>query len=614
MGTLNFAWDPESPLRLQLWTANGAHSHLDLGWQSAVASDSCTALVIDGPRVRVTPLLETVIPPPMCAAAVHFGAPVQAACLGPDESGFGEVLAAVLSDGRIGLAHCVKKGRWEDAESEVDGKYGEPIIEAEIVEGETVSDRLVSWAREPSLTLVALQDTDAPAGLLNCGQTLSSFRFASQAQPAKENGPRSTRNHFTLQSTGSHSMKGRVLSFVPAPSEETDLVLFEGGLLQWWGLSRPAEDLLTLKEGNIIRVKAARVGSSCHVIALVSGKLYLSHECVATGVSSFVLRGGQESGPKEGGAAESAYVIWTTQKDELCITELGEEGLRKQRTMPLNERGAVLVAALGEEAGVLIQTPRGNLETLYPRELVLATAARLLRTRQYAQALEVCRRHRLDLNLVVDYGGWERFVENAPAFVRAVGSPAKVAELVTALHGGDVTREAYKGLLPPWNEDTAETGGDSHPNNAPPGASRAGQSRGPEKGKVTAVCTAIREALQGGEEGSRSGAVGLCILATHARSQPPRLEEALQMLKELRRAELQKDPNAALASLKSAGEAERKGLLVRRPLFDVSEAWLPLARGGQKVGGAESPRTTRVLNLLGNAKVKGSLSFMRVPI
>lgn len=561
MGAFNFAWDPELPLRLQLWTARGAHSHLDLAWQSAVTAETCTALVIDGPRVRITPLLETVIPPPLCAAAVEFPEPVQTACLGPDELGTGEVLAVVLSDGRIGLAHCERKGRWEDLDGEEEGEYGEPIVKGEIVEGLSVSDRLVFWGREP-MTLLALKSEESGR---ESDSVLTSFHFVRQSEAESETCS-GRRCRFAIEDSESHPVGGRVVSFWPAPNAGADLLLLEGGVLQWWGLGQPPRPCLTLEKGNVSRTEAVKVGNICHVIALMSGKLYLSANCVATGVTSFVVRGGQNGGANQGGAEGSAYVIWTTQKDELYIAELGMTSLEKQRAMPLNERGAILLAALGEEAGVLIQTPRGNLETQYPRELVLATAASALRRKDYARALQICRRHRLDLNLIVDYGGWERFVEDAPAFVRAVGSPARVAELVTSLHGGDVTRQAYEGLLPPWNENSAE--GDPEAIN--PGAAGVSESKEGSPEKVTAVCTAIREALRGGGEGSQSGAVGLCILATHARSQPPQLEEALRMLKEMRRAELQKDPNAALASL-TAGERSEGGKKV------VLRAWLTLS-------------------------------------
>jgi elongator complex protein 1 len=113
------------------------------------------------------------------------------------------------------------------------------------------------------------------------------------------------------------------------------------------------------------------------------------------------------------------------------------------------EQGAWIVAAPPGGVEVLLQMPRGNLETVYPRFLVLPAVARVLDAQNFAEAFALCARHRVDLNLVVDRG-WPRFLLRAEAFVRSVDDPDAVAELLEALDPGDCTAPGnLYGHLPP---------------------------------------------------------------------------------------------------------------------------------------------------------------------
>ena len=102
------------------------------------------------------------------------------------------------------------------------------------------------------------------------------------------------------------------------------------------------------------------------------------------------------------------------------------------------EQGARVVAAIPGGVDVVLQMPRGNLETVAPRFLVLPAVARALDERRFAAAAALAARHRVDLNLIVDRA-WPRFLRHADAFVRDVDDPDVVAELLECLDGGDCT-------------------------------------------------------------------------------------------------------------------------------------------------------------------------------
>lgn len=52
---------------------------------------------------------------------------------------------------------------------------------------------------------------------------------------------------------------------------------------------------------------------------------------------------------------------------------------------------------------VVLQMPRGNLETIYPRALVLAGIRRNVEKKQYRKAFLACRSQRVDMNIIHDH-------------------------------------------------------------------------------------------------------------------------------------------------------------------------------------------------------------------
>lgn len=68
---------------------------------------------------------------------------------------------------------------------------------------------------------------------------------------------------------------------------------------------------------------------------------------------------------------------------------------------------------------VVVQLPRGNLETFHPRLLVLWSIADRIDNDNYDQAWELATANRVDLNIVVDYK-WPMFLQNVDKFVRSI--------------------------------------------------------------------------------------------------------------------------------------------------------------------------------------------------
>ena len=105
-----------------------------------------------------------------------------------------------------------------------------------------------------------------------------------------------------------------------------------------------------------------------------------------------------------------AHLIFTTTQHLLKFVHLhtGEleipldEPEKDERCRSI-ERGAKLIAVMPTSFSLVMQMPRGNLETIYPRALVLAGIRKSITARDYKTAFLACRNHRVDMNILHDY-------------------------------------------------------------------------------------------------------------------------------------------------------------------------------------------------------------------
>ncbi|KAI8563939.1 hypothetical protein RHMOL_Rhmol03G0147800 [Rhododendron molle] len=155
----------------------------------------------------------------------------------------------------------------------------------------------------------------------------------------------------------------------------------------------------------------------------------------------------------------------------------------------------------GEEAAVILQTSRGNLECIYPRKLVLSSIVNALIQRRFKDALMV-RRHRIDFNVIVDHCGWKAFLLLAPEFVRQGNNLSHITEFVCSMKEENIMETLYKNYI-------------SLPCLKGANVVEARKFEGSDAiNKISAVLMAIRKALE--EQVVANPARELCILTTLA--------------------------------------------------------------------------------------------------
>lgn len=563
---VRFLWDPTKSQQLICWTLGGQVTVFKFIWVTAVMDDS-TALVIDDSKILVTSLSLSLMPPPMYLFSLKFPSAVR-------EMAFYSTngksrLAAFLSNGSLCVAELPTSDTWE----ELEGKEisVEPCISATPLgfflhliwldshmllavshhgfshsnccfQTSSSEDRLLGFYLQ-EIELACSED-DVP-GLLTCSGWHAKFCYQNL-------------------------LEGLVMGIAPNPAKKRSaFVQFDGGeVLEYTskvGINR--RDLKHDEKGfssscpwmNVIQVGVTEPSELLHFGLDDMGRLHVGRRILCSNCSSFSFYSNLADNV-------ITHLILATKQDLLFIVDIsdilqGELELtsdnfihvvsKRREEENVNfihiwERGAKIVGVLhGEEAAVILQTSRGNLECIYPRKLVLASIVNALNQRHFRNALLMVRRQRIDFNVIVDYCGLQVFIQLASEFVRQVKNLTYITEFVCAIKNENLTQTLYKKFFSPPSckvqkdidsSDFKDSDASLDANN-----------------KVSAVLLAIRRALE--EQVPESSARELCILTTLARSEPPALEEALERVKVIREMELLGSDDPRRTNCPSAEEA-----------------------------------------------------------
>ncbi|CAK5281923.1 unnamed protein product [Mycena citricolor] len=153
-----------------------------------------------------------------------------------------------------------------------------------------------------------------------------------------------------------------------------------------------------------------------------SGKLHLSStssRTLASNVTSFTVTSGFVVFTSA--AHEATFLPVPSLQNLLALDEeTGEfQPLPSDWEKRRVERGSRIVVAVPSAMTLVLQMPRGNLETINPRPLVIQVVHQDLAAHQYRKAFLSCRKHRIDLNVLVEHDR-AAFIENIPTFLDQV--------------------------------------------------------------------------------------------------------------------------------------------------------------------------------------------------
>ncbi|XP_010520124.1 PREDICTED: elongator complex protein 1 isoform X2 [Tarenaya hassleriana] len=550
---VRFMWDPTKPLQLICWTLEGQITCCNFIWATAVMEDS-TAFVIDNSKILVTPLSLSLMPPPMFLFSLSFPSAVRDMAYYSRNSK--TCLAVFLSDGNLSFVEFPAPHTWEDLEGK---EFNVEISGSKTALGSFVH---LLWLDARSLLCVSHYGFSHSNFLpLSSSETELHGYYIQELEILCSEGHAPhlvTYSGFETTVLFRNLLEPSVIALSCNPSKNgSALVQFEGGRVLEYA-SRSG-----IVEGSS-RNDSLGFSSSCPWMSVVhvdaygtfkplvcglddTGRLYINGRRLCNNCSSFSFYSKLADGVV-------THLILSTKQDLLFIVDIndalqGEMELRsenflidgrKQEAENMNclniwERGAKVIGVLnGDEAAVILQTMRGNLECIYPRKLVLSSITNALSQRRYRDALNMVRRHRIHFNVIVDIYGWQAFLQSAAEFVKQVNNLNHITEFVCSVKNVDVTETLYKNFCSRKGDKDLQVKDDCN-------------------NKVTSVLEAIRKALE--ERIPESPARELCILTTLARSDPPALEESLVRIKSIREMELLNSGDPRQKSCPSAEEA-----------------------------------------------------------
>ncbi|XVF23857.1 hypothetical protein REPUB_Repub13aG0075700 [Reevesia pubescens] len=557
---VRFMWDPTKSLQLICWTLGGQVTVYKFIWVTAVMDDS-TALVIDDSKILVTPLSLSLIPPPMYLFRLIFPSAIR-------EMSFYSTngknhLAVLLSNGCLCVAELPTPDTWE----ELEGK-------------EFIVEPCVSPAPLGSFVHLIWLDSHMLLAVSHHGFNHSNFSFQTSSSEdrllgfylqeielscSEDNIPgQLTCSGWHAKISYQNLLEGLVMGIALNPAKKCSaFVQFDGGEVFEYtsklGINRRdlKHDDLSFSSScpwmNVVLVGDTEPSKVLLFGLDDMGRLHVGRRILCSNCSSFSFYSNLAENV-------NTHLILATKQDLLFIVDIsdilhGELELKyenfihvgsKRREENINfiniwERGAKIVGVLhGDEAAVILQTNRGNLECIYPRKLVLASVVNALNQRRFRDALLMVRRQRIDFNVIVDYCGLQVFIQLASEFVRQVKNLSYITEFVCAIKNENLTQTLYEKFLslPSCKEQHLQTNDFSSLDT---------------NNKVSSVLLAIRRALE--EQVPESPARELCILTTLARSDPPALEEALERVKVIREMELLGSDDPRRMNCPSAEEA-----------------------------------------------------------
>ncbi|XP_052205428.1 elongator complex protein 1 [Diospyros lotus] len=563
---IRFMWGPTKPLELICWTLGAQITIFDFVWVTAVMENS-TALVVDGSEILVTPLFLSLIPPPMFSFKLRFSSAVRDVAFHSKSSK--NHLAASLSNGCLSVVEFPQLDDWEELEGkefDVEASSSESSIESFIHliwldahvllgishfgsrNGNWFPDTLSGKERLHGHYLLEIElvcsEDHVPSSLTCSGWHSKISNFVSLEEPVICIAPNPAKRYSALvQFVGGKIFEYTSTLFITGGAPVPCLQMHDKlGFLSSCPLmgvvpvadSETSQSLLFGLEDN----------SRLHV----NGRI-LCHNCSSFSFYSIFAN------------EVITHLILATKQDLLFIVDIVDvlheqveakyesflPVIKKRNEEKINyisiwEKGAKIVGVLhGDEAAVILQTYRGTLECIYPRKLVLTSIVNALVQGRFKDALLMVRRHRIDFNVLVDYCGWQAFIQLAPEFVRQVNNLSHVTEFICSVKNENIMETLYKNYISlPCIKDA-----------------KVAEFRHFEgfdaKTKVSSVLLAIRKALE--EQVVESPARELCILTTLARSDPPALEEALKRVKAIREMELLSSDDPKRNSYPSAEDA-----------------------------------------------------------
>lgn len=150
-----------------------------------------------------------------------------------------------------------------------------------------------------------------------------------------------------------------------------------------------------------------------------------------------------------------SFLLFTTAQHNLQFVHLNttqfkrlpkvEDETNDERVRSI-ERGSTLVNVIPSKFSVVLQALRGNLETIYPRIMILSGVRKYILLKQYSDAFSICRIHRVNLDILHDYAP-DLFFDNIEHFINELKKVDYINLFISTLSEKNSSDTKYKETL-----------------------------------------------------------------------------------------------------------------------------------------------------------------------
>ncbi|XP_048252379.1 elongator complex protein 1-like isoform X2 [Haliotis rufescens] len=504
---MDVQWNPEHGYRMHIMCSGAQYLQYTWSWSTChslgkSADDMATVTVIDGEKVLVTPMRQMVVPPPLSAFQLELPAPVSQVTFGP--AGLSNDIAVMLSDQRLAVYHLAAEAKNGSDESVKLGAAGGTGFS---VQCRRHSLKCVYSVKFTSVIVnfpLHIQHLTwlTPDCFIFCG--LDAGNTHSVLYKAELAGD-------TLAVRSSLDVENLVHCIaVSVDTPSVAIQLCDGTVLRYlsdddslspWN-TECGQDLQLPHACS--QMSVCLIGGEEVVLGLTDRyRFYVNDKEIASNCTSY--------------AVHDEFLLLTTLSHTCrCISRHTRvrdlPSLSDGKAHPFDEcvrrveRGSRIVTVVPEATKLVLQMPRGNLEVIHPRALVLSAVRKYLDRQQYKEAFLAMRKHRINMNLMYDHDP-QMFCDHIQQFISQVEAVNHLNLFLTDLQEDDVTVTMYTAAY-----------------------NRHSQPHSQGTSKVDRVCDCVREAVSHLDRDKYL----LTILTSYVRKSKPDLEAALSLVKSLR--------------------------------------------------------------------------------
>ncbi|KAI1724817.1 IKI3 family domain-containing protein [Ditylenchus destructor] len=484
-------WDTECPRKLHILTNNGQYYRMEI--DSEYCCEQMMVVVADGDKLKFTDLSKAPIPPPMAHFEVLLNGDVPSAfAMSPNLDG----VAVISSDCQtvtilnIDNRKCYQRKRFTLHCRNNPGEFC-PIYNLQW----KASNALTGVTKEANghYNLIEIDLESEEMNVLYSSQhTILYQRFDSCA----------SKYHLT------GSKNGNTIHYIlDIKNDDREAV------------KNVQEVLVANSESHKCKYV---VGLNAMISLTNNHQLVVNNKILHQSVSSFSV----EDGSLNGKSLDGFLLITTLDNFLHCISLnalqnwLTTNNLKEADNFfsagRAIERGAQLVAHEQNGTRVWLQMPRGNLETINPRALLVHRLKQLLDELHFGQATREMRRHRINTNLIYDHNP-KTFLSNVAKFVDEVDDVDQLNMFVGTLQEEDTTCTIFKSnYCEIKKQPDAETGTE-------------------KSGKINSICNALRHCILSVNSSERASQRTVrfypVVLSCFVMEKPSRVADALSDMK-----------------------------------------------------------------------------------